>query len=225
MTVVSTIPGTPDPTLPDLIPELGITLNHSYFPGGFSSTGWTDSTGDLDLGAVGAGTIQRFTDNGQDIAYFDGTVRAESAFPAFVEGDVQTVIIVARPNDADIATSPYMFNGGSVGISQGGSSGAPAAVRNGNNPTLLPASVRNKWHMYAISTPIGSAGSFVLDNLSTALLGTSGGTSISVAGSPTGFRQLRVAAVLTSQEAISAATLTGTVYPRLKSWFALLPWG
>lgn len=224
MTIITRIPGSPDPTLPTVMPDLGIILNHSYYPGGITTTGWQDSTGLLNLGAVGTGIIDRHTDNGQVVAYFDGTVRAGTAAPAFVEGEVQTVIVVARPNDADIATSPYIFNGGSVGISQGGSSGPPAAVRNGNNPTILPAFPRGKWHMYAISTPVGGAGVFALDGQNTALLGTSAATSITIAGNPTGFRQLRVAAVLTSQQAVSADLLNNTVYPRLKSWFNLLPW-
>lgn len=230
MTLITRVSGTPDATLPRLLPSLGMSVDHfwhprSYVPG--AST-WYDEIGgtalSVYLGAAGAVsdiTVETVAGTGRPIVRTRSTANFGNG--AIGASEIATVVVVAKPSstDATAGTAPYygLFTAQAGFVQPAGSSTVTTVPS-----TSTFTAAQDAWHMYAITNPTSKLFEFTIDG-SSSVLGTAAGaqsTALAIGGKAdtgSGKRELRVAAIITSRTVYSRAHLTGVVYPSIKKWF------
>lgn len=222
MTLITRVPGTPDPTLPPVVPSFGLALDHFWHPRTYTAgaAAWRDSIGSIDLPVFGtAADIGKPTAaSGRPLLHLTDT--ASLRHEAVADTEIRTVILIAQPLTSDAGTGATMdvLNVGNSAIRQALS--ADVAVPT-NPATDLPAA-RDAWHMYACVNPASLIYEFAVDGATAVrpTVGPGANTALRIGtnGSTT-HRALTIAGIAASRTAYAAADLAAEAFPAIRAWF------
>lgn len=225
MTLTTRVPGTPDPTLPPVLPTFGLDIAHFWHPRSYTTgqTTWRDEIGTLDLNLSGTNVLKETEASGRPVlrTQSTGNFIREAIDPA----QIRTVVLVGKPTAADAGGSPYIINVGSGGITQ--------AVDGSTTAATVPATTNvtgvamDAYHFYAVSFPVSRLAAFAVDGAGRTLSVAAGAEmdALRIAGTATQRRDLRIAAAFSLTTTLTATQLTTSVYPAVRAWFSDLPWG
>lgn len=227
MTVITRHPGagwdSSLPLMPKVALTLGFTTNHEYNASlldqaqGTAVTAWADLRGDAPLLNAVGGVLR--SEGASQFVEFSGS--SGSLLATVPSGTVRTVIAVARVNVGDVMTGAGPIISTNLdGVVQGDVDDA----RPRNSETALLPAKRGKWHVYAYSVPATGNATLVVDGASAVFVPRGRDfTSVALGLGNSERRQVRVAHVFTSAEAVPPADLI-TAYGALKSYYSDLSW-
>jgi hypothetical protein len=228
MTLVTRVPGTPDPSLPPVLPSFGRSdVVHMWHPRSYTSgdTIWRDEIGELPLnlsGTVGTAVTKDPETSGRPTLH----TRSTGAFlnESVPQAEARTVVILAKLNAADAGGTPYLLQLGSVSLAQ--------AVGGATTATTVPATsnitgvAMDVWHMYAVSMPASRLATFAVDGASRTLATAAGADNnvLRISATSSLRRESRLGMVLTLANALTPAELAD-LFIEVKTWFSDLTWG
>lgn len=213
MTAITRYPGaTWDsslPLLPKSPPVLGFAVSHEFDasaidgPAGTAVTSWPDQRpGPALTNAVGG--ILR-TEGRSKYVEFSGVSGSLGATTAFTAGTLRTILVVARVNAGDTLSGVGpIFSWNNDAVVQGDTDAA--GIREATTNTVPAA--RGRWHVYAATFPVQGNSLFAVDGNAVEFAPRARDlTTLTLAIGLSDRRQLRVAHVLASTEALSRTQL------------------
>lgn len=197
------------PLMPKLPLVMDFSVSHEFDaaalpgPAGTAVTSWpNERTGPALTNAVG-GVLR--TEGRSNYVEFSGVSGSLGATSPFAAGTLRTILVVARPNAGDTLTGVGpIFSWNNDAVTQGDAD--VAGIRQATTNTVPAA--RGRWHVYAATFPTQGNSLFAVDGAAVEFAPLARDlTTLALAIGLSDRRQLRVAHVVTSTEALTRAQL------------------
>lgn len=197
------------PLMPKTALDLGFTVSHEYDASalealpGTAVTSWSDRLSGPPLTNAVGGVLR--SEGRSKYIEFSGVSGSLSATSLFTSGSLRTILVVARVNTNDTLSGVGpVFSWNNDAVVQNDVD--RAGIREATTATVPAA--RDRWHIYAVTFPAQGNGLFAVDDNAVEFAPLARGlTTLALAIGLSDRRQLRVAHIVTSPEALTAAEL------------------